>query len=286
MSHIFALMHKICPVACIFINNDIDVPNFPIIHNATIRIMLKRKNPLMKTKSVVLSVIIAFIFAIGVFAMPQKAMAADTYTCVLEDGTPFTGDTSSTATGFQNVPTPVAEGYYSHVKAVPPMGVDPNVNGGAPIDVVCTVPLRQLGSIQLVDEQGNVLASTIYKNDLTDVSRAAATAIPAVPAGYKIVAGQNIYGYNAANSTVDPNHPADADAIGKNTVIRIERISQPTPQPQPQPAKPETPATPEAPKTEEPKLAETGSDVVMLAGAVVLATLAGIGAVVLRKKRA
>ena len=117
-----------------------------------------------------------------------------------------------------NVPTPVVEGFYSTVGAIPPVEITPE--GELKFDY--DVWFKKLGHIQLVDQNGNVLAETIYKNNETDATKAAPTALPAIPAGYKIKEGQTVYGYDATAGTVDPNNPTDPDAIGRNTTILLE----------------------------------------------------------------
>ena len=117
-----------------------------------------------------------------------------------------------------NVPTPVVEGFYSTVGAIPPVEITPE--GELKFDY--DVWFKKLGHIQLVDQNGNVLAETIYKNNVTDATKAAPTALPAIPAGYKIKEGQTVYGYDATAGTVDPNNPTDPDAIGRNTTILLE----------------------------------------------------------------
>ena len=117
-----------------------------------------------------------------------------------------------------NVPTPVVEGFYSTVGAIPPVEITPE--GELKFDY--DVWFKKLGHIQLVDQNGNVLAETIYKNNVTDATKAAPTALPAIPAGYKIKEGQTAYGYDATAGTVDPNNPTDPDAIGRNTTILLE----------------------------------------------------------------
>ena len=116
------------------------------------------------------------------------------------------------------VPTPVVEGFYSTVGAIPPVEITPE--GELKFDY--DVWFKKLGHIQLVDQNGNVLAETIYKNNETDATKAAPTALPAIPAGYKIKEGQTVYGYDATAGTVDPNNPTDPDAIGRNTTILLE----------------------------------------------------------------
>ena len=132
-----------------------------------------------------------------------------------------TAPTTSTVTPgavLPNVPTPVVEGFYSTVGAIPPVEITPE--GELKFDY--DVWFKKLGHIQLVDQNGNVLAETIYKNNETDATKAAPTALPAIPAGYKIKEGQTVYGYDATAGTVDPNNPTDPDAIGRNTTILLE----------------------------------------------------------------
>ena len=126
---------------------------------------------------------------------------------------------------FIKVPTPVTPGAYTKVKEVDAVLYIPEDGyGSAEVKTIYTdnVQLFKLGNIQLVDQNGNVLAETIYKNNETDATKAAPTALPAIPAGYKIKEGQTVYGYDATAGTVDPNNPTDPDAIGRNTTILLE----------------------------------------------------------------
>ena len=50
--------------------------------------------------------------------------------------------------------------------------------------------IKKLGRIQLVDKDGKVLSEVVYKNNLTDASRADVTPVPEIPAAYKIKDGQ------------------------------------------------------------------------------------------------
>ena len=116
------------------------------------------------------------------------------------------------------VPTKVLHGYYADKESIPSSVTDGDHVG----DLNYGVHFNKLGHIQLVDQNGNVLAETIYKNNETDATKAAPTALPAIPAGYKIKEGQTVYGYDATAGTVDPNNPTDPDAIGRNTTILLE----------------------------------------------------------------
>ena len=132
---------------------------------------------------------------------------------------------SSGSYTFIKVPTPVTPGAYTKVKEVDAILYIPE-DGYGSVEVdknfAKKIQLFKLGNIQLVDQNGNVLAETIYKNNETDATKAAPTALPAIPAGYKIKEGQTVYGYDATAGTVDPNNPTDPDAIGRNTTILLE----------------------------------------------------------------
>ncbi|MEZ7639061.1 MucBP domain-containing protein, partial [Streptococcus parasanguinis] len=119
---------------------------------------------------------------------------------------------------YKPVPTGVLSGYYADKESIPSSVTDGDHVG----DLHYGVHYKKLGHIQLVDQNGNVLAETIYKNNETDATKAAPTALPAIPAGYKIKEGQTVYGYDATAGTVDPNNPTDPDAIGRNTTILLE----------------------------------------------------------------
>ena len=116
------------------------------------------------------------------------------------------------------IPSPMVPGHYTLVKEIESTTIDPDGTLNYKFDVY----YKKLGRIQLVDKDGKVLSEVVYKNDLTDATRAAATELPAIPAGYKIKEGQTVYGYDATAGTVDPNNPTDPDAIGRNTTILLE----------------------------------------------------------------
>ncbi len=121
---------------------------------------------------------------------------------------------------FAVIPTPVRRGEYADKASATARFFDPDLTAFA--DFTEDITYELLGHIQLVDQNGNVLAETIYKNNVTDATKATPTALPAIPAGYKIKEGQTVYGYDATAGTVDPNNPTDPDAIGRNTTILLE----------------------------------------------------------------
>ena len=119
---------------------------------------------------------------------------------------------------YKPVPTKVLPGYYADKESIPSSVTDGDHVG----DLHYGVHYNKLGHIQLVDRNGKVLSEVIYSNDPSNPTRAAATELPAIPAGYKIKEGQTVYGYDATAGTVDPNNPTDPDAIGRNTTILLE----------------------------------------------------------------
>ena len=121
---------------------------------------------------------------------------------------------------FAVIPTPVRRGEYADKASATARFFDPDLTAFA--DFTEDITYELLGHIQLVDQNGNVLAETIYKNNETDATKATPTALPAIPAGYKIKEGQTVYGYDATAGTVDPNNPTDPNAIGRNTTILLE----------------------------------------------------------------
>ena len=121
---------------------------------------------------------------------------------------------------FAVIPTPVRRGEYADKASATARFFDPDLTAFA--DFTEDITYELLGHIQLVDQNGNVLAETIYKNNETDATKAVPTALPAIPAGYKIKEGQTVYGYDATAGTVDPNNPTDPNAIGRNTTILLE----------------------------------------------------------------
>nr|WP_314770262.1 hypothetical protein [uncultured Actinomyces sp.] len=219
-------------------------------------------------------------------------------------------------------PSPVVPGQYTLEISAPALNFDPDQPD---IHFVCEVFYSPLGSVRLVDANGTVLATQRYNNDQHNPSRAALTALPALPEGYEIVPGQTIRGFDAAARTVDPNDPANARAVGANTDIAIRKVtnnpaptpsaSTPTPTPSspatpvPTPSSPATPVpTPSSPatpvptpsvtatpvpsapatpakQTPAPKLARTGTVAGRFAGAAALLGLIGAGGIALRRRR-
>ena len=210
-------------------------------------------------------------------------------------------------------PSPVVAGQYTMEVSAPAISFDPDQPD---LHFACQVFYSPLGKIRLVDADGTVHAAQSYANDQNDPSRAAVTALPALPEGYEIVPGQTIRGFDAAARTVDPNNPADARAVGANIDIVIRKVANnPTPEPSPTPSTPApstpaptpsvtstpvpsapatpTPATsvPSAPatpakQTPAPRLACTGSVAGGSAGAPALLGLIGAGVIALRRCRA
>ena len=160
-------------------------------------------------------------------------------------------------------PSPVVPGQYTLEISAPALNFDPDQPD---IHFVCEVFYSPLGSVRLVDANGTVLAAQRYNNDQHNPSRAALTALPALPEGYEIVPGQTIRGFDAAARTVDPNDPANARAVGANTNIVIRKVSNnpaPTPSastPVPTPSTPATPV-PSTPATPTPTPSVTATPV-------------------------
>ena len=141
-------------------------------------------------------------------------------------------------------PSPVVPGQYTLEISAPALNFDPD---RPDIHFVCEVFYSPLGSVRLVDANGTVMATQRYNNDQHNPSRAALTALPALPEGYEIVPGQTIRGFDAAARTVDPNDPANARAVGANIDIAIRKVSNnpaPTPSASTPTPTPSTPATP------------------------------------------
>ena len=160
-------------------------------------------------------------------------------------------------------PSPVVPGQYTLEISAPALNFDPDQPD---IHFVCEVFYSPLGSVRLVDANGTVMATQRYNNDQHNPSRAALTALPALPEGYEIVPGQTIRGFDAAARTVDPNDPANARAVGVNTNIVIRKVSNnpaPTPSastPVPTPSTPATPV-PSTPATPTPTPSVTATPV-------------------------
>ena len=162
-------------------------------------------------------------------------------------------------------PSPVVPGQYTLEISAPALNFDPDQPD---VHFVCEVFYSPLGSVRLVDANGTVMATQRYNNDQHNPSRAALTALPALPEGYEIVPGQTIRGFDAAARTVDPNDPANARAVGANTDIAIRKVSNnpaPTPSastPTPTPSTPATPTpTPSTPATPTPSPSVTATPV-------------------------
>lgn len=259
--------------------------------------------------------------------LPSPTYAADVAgpaTCYLadENGTIIEPRQEYTpregAGGLPVLPSPVVAGQYTLEVSAPAMNFDPDQPD---LHFACQVFYSPLGKVRLVDADGTVHAAQSYGNDQNDPSRAALTALPALPDGYEIVPGQTIRGFDAAARTVDPNDPANARAVGVDTDIVIRKIAaQPTPEPSSStPSTPATPATPapQTPSTPSPRtpatptpqtpagvtptapttpvrstpapshgLAKTGSDAAVLAGAAGVLVLLGAGAIAVRRARA
>ena len=259
--------------------------------------------------------------------LPSPTYAADAAgpaTCYLadENGTIIEPRQEYTpregAGGLPVLPSPVVAGQYTLEVSAPAMNFDPDQPD---MHFVCQVFYSPLGKVRLVDADGTVHAAQSYGNDQNDPSRAAVTALPALPEGYEIVPGQNVFGLDVGAGTVDPNNPADARAVGANTDIVIRKVTNnPTPEPSSTPSTPvpstpaptptvtatpvpstpatpaptpsvtatpvpSTPATP-AKQTPAPKLARTGTLAGGFAGAAALLGLIGAGVIALRRYRA
>ncbi len=160
-------------------------------------------------------------------------------------------------------PSPVVPGQYTLEISAPALNFDPDQPD---VHFVCEVFYSPLGSVRLVDANGTVMATQRYNNDQHNPSRAALTALPALPEGYEIVPGQTIRGFDAAARTVDPNDPANARAVGANTDIAIRKVTNnpaPTPSastPTPTPSTPATPV-PSTPATPTPTPSVTSTPV-------------------------
>ena len=163
--------------------------------------------------------------------LPSPTYAADVAglaTCYLadENGTIIEPRQEYTpregAGGLPMLPSPVVAGQYTLEVSAPAMNFDPDQPD---MHFACQVYYAPLGSVRLVDADGAVLATQRYGNDQNDPSRAALTALPALPEGYEIVPGQTIRGFDAAARTVDPNDPANARAVCADTDIQIRQIT-------------------------------------------------------------
>ena len=169
----------------------------------------------MRTKLTCAATALLFVAALPVFAQQsaQAAEVAGPATCYIADENetileprqeyqPAPGSAT-----LPSIPSPVVQGSYTLQTSAPAVTFDPD---NPAIHFVCEVNYSPLGRVRLVGPSGQVLASTVYANDQADPSRAASTTLPQLPAGYEIVPGQSVFGYNQTAQTVDPNNPADA----------------------------------------------------------------------------
>ena len=148
--------------------------------------------------------------------LPSPTYAADVAgpaTCYLadENGTIIEPRQEYTpregAGGLPVLPSPFLAGQYTLEVSAPAMNFDPDQPD---LHFACQVFYSPLGKVRLVDTDGTVHAAQSYGNDQNDPSRAALTALPALPEGYETVPGQTIRGFDAAARTVDPNDLANA----------------------------------------------------------------------------
>ena len=136
---------------------------------------------------------------------------------------------------FKKVMTPILPGFYADKASIEALVVDPDHLE----DFNFAVWYKKLGSVVLVDEQGNYITPTgettanqadaahkQYENDPSDPTRAWFTKVPTIPTGWEVKPGQNVYGYDAARQTVNPNQKDDLDAIGRDTKIVIVKQAQ------------------------------------------------------------
>ena len=136
---------------------------------------------------------------------------------------------------FKKVMTPILPGFYADKASIEALVVDPDHLE----DFNFAVWYKKLGSVVLVDEQGNYITPTgeiatnqadaahkQYENDPSDPTRAWFTKVPTAPTGWEVKPGQNVYGYDAARQTVNPNQKDDLDAIGRDTKIVIVKQAQ------------------------------------------------------------
>ncbi|EGU63596.1 mucin-binding protein, partial [Streptococcus australis] len=136
---------------------------------------------------------------------------------------------------FKKVMTPILPGYYADKASIEALVVDPDHLDDFNFDVW----YKKLGSVVLVDEQGNYItpsgdvtssldqaAHNQYANDPSDPTRAWFTKVPTAPTGWEIKPGQVIHGYDEARQTVNPNQKDDLDAIGRDTKIVVVKQVQ------------------------------------------------------------
>lgn len=87
------------------------------------------------------------------------------------------------------VPSPIVPGQFTTVKEIPSGKISPT----GELDLNYDVYYYKLGQIVFVDKDGNkVGVSKTFENDPVDPTKAAVTALPAVPEGYTLATSQKV----------------------------------------------------------------------------------------------
>ena len=105
------------------------------------------------------------------------------------------------------VPSPIVPGQFTTVKEIPSGKISPT----GELDLNYDVYYHKLGQIVFVDKDGNkVGVSKRFENDPVDPTKAAVTALPAVPEGYKLAASQKVQ--------IIEKKPGEADKVVDGTI--------------------------------------------------------------------
>lgn len=105
------------------------------------------------------------------------------------------------------VPSPIVPGQFTTVKEIPSGKISPT----GELDLNYDVYYHKLGQIVFVDKDGNkVGVSKRFENDPVDPTKAAVTALPAVPEGYTLAASQKVQ--------IIEKKPGEADKVVNGTI--------------------------------------------------------------------
>ena len=105
------------------------------------------------------------------------------------------------------VPSPIVPGQFTTVKEIPSGKISPT----GELDLNYDVYYHKLGQIVFVDKDGNkVGVSKRFENDPVDPTKAAVTALPAVPEGYTLAASQKVQ--------IIEKKPGEADKVVDGTI--------------------------------------------------------------------
>ena len=145
------------------------------------------------------------------------------------------------------VPSPIVPGQFTTVKEIPSGKISPT----GELDLNYDVYYHKLGQIVFVDKDGNKVGKAkTFNNDPVDPTKAAVTALPAVPEGYTLAASQkvqiiekkpgeaekvvdgtiNVASDGAGRFTFDPNTVFSNDPYspGFDYYVYLDKVETPT----------------------------------------------------------